>query len=133
MARGHSSLEDVYAAFDEALYKVSKQLRRYKRKITNHHNATHADQAEVVNNGVGTKYVIPSDIAEHDEEKHDTLIIAEKPTAIETLTVSSAVMKMDLQDLPAIMFYNAANGRLNVVYRRADGNISWVDPAEKAA
>src|SRR5690606_40936365 len=56
------------------------------------------------------------------------LVIAEKPTAIETLTVGEAVMKMDLQDLPALMFFNSGHGRLNVVYRRVDGNISWVDP-----
>ena len=61
------------------------------------------------------------------------MVIAEKPTEIEPLTVSQAVMKMDLQDLPAIMFFNSAHGRLNVVYRRIDGNISWVDPEAKAA
>ena len=61
------------------------------------------------------------------------LVIAEKPTEIEVLTVSEAVMKMDLQDLPALMFFNSAHGGLNVVYRRTDGNISWVDPEGKAA
>ena len=61
------------------------------------------------------------------------MVVAEKPTDILTLTVSQAVMKMDLADLPALMFYNAGNGRVNVVYRRVDGNISWVDPEEVAA
>lgn len=130
--RGRGALDDVYAAFDEALEKVSKQLRRYKRKITNHHKITHEQQAQAVH-ATGTKYVISPEIGEHDEDKHAGLIIAEKPTAIETMTVSAAVMKMDLQDLPAVMFYNSAHGRLNVVYRRVDGNISWVDPAVKAA
>jgi ribosomal subunit interface protein len=130
--RGRAAMEDVYAAFDAALEKVSKQLRRYKRKITNHHKITHEQQAEVVHN-VGTKYVVSPDIGEHDEEKQAGLIIAEAPTSIENMTVSQAVMKMDLQDLPAVMFYNSAHGRLNVVYRRVDGNISWVDPSGKAA
>lgn len=130
--RGRGALEDVYAAFDEALEKVSKQLRRYKRKITNHHKVTHEQQAQVVRNNA-TKYIVSPEIGEHDEEKHAALIIAEKPTDIETLTVSEAVMKMDLQDLPALMFFNSAHGRLNVVYKRVDGNISWVDPSEKAA
>jgi len=131
--RSRGASEDVYAAFDEALEKVSKQLRRYKRKITNHHKITHEQQAEVVHS-TGVKYVISPEAGEHDEEKQAGLIIAEKPTAIEKMTVSEAVMKMDLQDLPAVMFYNSAHGRLNVVYRRVDGNISWVDPsAEKAA
>ncbi len=61
------------------------------------------------------------------------LVIAEKSTDIETLTVSEAVMKMDLSDLPALLFVNSAHGRVNVVYRRTDGNISWVDPAEGQA
>lgn len=134
VVRSRGSSEDVYAAFDEALEKASKQLRRYKRKITNHHKLTHEQQAEVINHSSATKYVISPDAGEHDEEKQAGLIIAEKPTAIEKMTVSEAVMKMDLQDLPAVMFFNSAHGRLNVVYRRADGNISWVDPtAEKAA
>lgn len=130
VVRGRGALEDVYAAFDEALEKISKQLRRYKRKITNHHKAD--QQAKSVRN-IGTKYVISPESGEHDEDKQAGLIIAEKPTDIETLTVSEAVMKMDLQDLPAVMFFNSAHGRLNVVYKRVDGNISWVDPADKAA
>ena len=76
----------------------------------------------------GKKYVLPPETGEHDDDKHTGLVIAEKPTDIDTLTVSQAVMKMDLQHLPALMFFNSAHGRLNVVYRREDGNISWVDP-----
>ena len=79
-------------------------------------------------------------MGEYDDDNHEKLsgaIIAEKPTSVDTITVSQAVMKMDLQDLPAVMFRNVSNGRINVVYRRADGNVSWVDPgdasAEKAA
>ncbi len=133
VVRGRGALDDVYAAFDEALEKVSKQLRRYKRKITNHHKVSHEQPASAARN-TGTKYVISPEVGEHDDDKQAGLIIAEKPTDIETMTVSEAVMRMDLQDLPAVMFFNSAHGRLNVVYRRVDGNISWVDPAaEKAA
>lgn len=127
VVRGRGENVDVYAAFDDALERVSKQLRRYKRKITNHHKDTDARRVS------GRKYVISPEAGEHDEEKQAALVIAEKPTEIETLTVSQAVMKMDLQDLPALMFFNSAHGRLNVVYRRVDGNISWVDPEERAA
>jgi len=125
--------DDVYAAFDGALEKVAKQLRRYKRKISNHHKLSMGGaEREFVR---GRKYVLAADIGEKEEDSHvpQGVVIAEKPTAIETLTVSEAVMRMDLQDLPALMFYNAAHGRLNVVYRRGDGNISWVDPEGKAA
>lgn len=124
-ATGESS--DVYAAFDDAVDKVAKQLRRYKRKITNHHKE---DEVRVVE---AMKFVLPPHAGEEDEEKQSALVIAEKATNIETLTVSQAVMKMDLQHLPALMFFNKAHGRLNVVYRREDGNISWVDPQSKAA
>lgn len=124
-SRGESN--DVYAAFDDALGKISKQLRRYKRKLTNHHKD--ADVGSVR----ATKFVMSPQTGEEDEDKHAALVIAEKPTQIETLTVSQAVMKMDLQHLPALMFFNKAHGKLNVVYRREDGNISWVDPEAKSA
>ncbi|MDE3061136.1 MAG: ribosome-associated translation inhibitor RaiA [Pseudomonadota bacterium] len=128
VVKGKGEALEVYAAFDAALDKVSKQLRRYKRKLTNHHKT--GEKRRVTS---GTKYVLPPEAGEHEAENHSGLVIAEQPTEIETLTVSEAVMKMDLQDLPALMFFNSAHGRLNVVYRRADGNISWVDPEEKAA
>lgn len=136
--RGRGESEDVYAAFDEALEKISKQLRRYKRKITNHHKLSHGGEPLPDTRRVkGIKRVLPPEAGEHEDEEgsgqHGGLIIAEKPTDIEILTVSQAVMKMDLQELPALMFFNRGNGRLNVVYRRADGNISWVDPNEQAA
>jgi hypothetical protein len=122
--------EDVYATADAALEKIEKQLRRYKRRITNHHRPNgHAASR-------GVKYVLPSDFAEQDEAEEENIsvpagvVIAEKAADIETLTVSGAVMRMDLQDLPALMFRNYGSKRLNVVYRRADGNISWVNPQE---
>ena len=132
VVRSRGESPDVYASFDEALEKTSKQLRRYKRKITNHHKLGPGD--EQPSRVRGTKRVLPPEAGEHeDDEKNSGVVIAEKPTDIETLTVSQAVMKMDLMDLPALMFFNKAHGRLNVVYRRADGNISWVDPHEQAA
>jgi ribosomal subunit interface protein len=126
---------DVYSAFDEALEKMSKQLRRYKRKITNHHKLPQGGEPLPETRRVkALKRVMVPETGEHEEEeKAAGLVIAEKPTEIETLTVSQAVMKMDLQDLPALMFFNKAHGGLNVVYRRADGNISWVDPNVQAA
>lgn len=122
---------EIYAAFDDAATKAEKQLRRYKRRIKDHH-ADGGDKESRVK--AARKYVLQPEA--HDvelDEKGAPVVIAEKPTSIERLTVSAAVMKMDLADLPALMFYNAGNGRINVVYRRVDGNISWVDPEEQAA
>ncbi len=130
VVKAHALGDDVYATFDAALEKVGKQLRRYKRKITNHHKHATSTDADLA----GMKYVLPHDIGEHEDESGvSSLVIAEKTTAVERLSVSQAVMKMDLQDLPALLFFNAAHGRINVVYRRHDGNISWVDPGDKAA
>lgn len=121
--RGSASGGDVYQTFDAAAEKIEKQLRRYKRKLTNHHKQSHADVAFAAQAVTAKKYVLKD-----EEEVQDApVVIAEKATEIETLTVSEAVMKMDLAELPALMFFNSANGSLNVVYRRADGNISWVD------
>lgn len=123
--------DDVYACFDAAADKIEKQLRRYKRRLTNHHKHMHhnGESASIV---AGRKYVLKSE-GEIEANDDVPIVIAEKTTDIERLSVSEAVMKMDLADLPALMFFNSANGRINVVYRRVDGNISWVDPVGKAA
>ena len=131
VVRSSADTGDAHSAFDAALAKTSKQLRRYKRKLTNHH--TKAGEAEAPRQVKAKKYVLKPETGEQEDEKYAGLVIAEKPTHIETLSVSEAVMKMDLQHLPAMMFFNRSHGGLNVVYRREDGNISWVDPEGLAA
>ncbi len=126
-SRGES--EDVYSAFDAAAEKCEKQLRRYKRRITNH-NKQRAEQEAAVRQAV--QYTLAPENEEELAEEGGPAVIAETPTQIETLTVSEAVMRMDLADLPALTFYNSANGMINFVYRRPDGNISWVDVHDAA-
>lgn len=126
-SQGHAG--DVYAAFDDAATKVEKQLRRYKRRLKDHHAHEKSD-VRMLN---ARKYVLQPEADAELEESGAPVVVAEKSTNIETLTVSQAVMKMDLADLPALLFFNAGNGQVNVVYRRADGNISWVDPEGIAA
>jgi ribosomal subunit interface protein len=116
--------DEVYASFDAAADKIEKQLRRYKRRITNHHSRDSLERQAVK----ARKFVIEHRADELDEKEDSPVIIAEKSTDIERLTVSQAVMKMDLSDLPALLFFNSATGKINVVYRRVDGNISWVAP-----
>lgn len=117
---------EIYAAFDDAATKAEKQLRRYKRRLKDHHRDGKAILAK--------KYVLQPEAVDAElAEEGAPVVVAEKPTSIEKLTVSQAVMKMDLADLPALMFFNAGTGRINVVYRRVDGNISWVDPEGAAA
>lgn len=132
VVKGRDAAGDVYAAFDSAADKIEKQLRRYKRRLVNHHRGEGGSSASA-QQAFATKYVIESYKDEAPEEENAPVIVAEKETDLATLTVSEAVMRMDLLDLPALMFFNAKNGRMNVVYKRADGNISWVDPKLEAA
>ncbi len=133
LIKGEADSDDAYTSFDLALVKVEKQLRRYKNRIKNHHKtkASHLMSDALV----GTKYIIApfsealDQDADYDEEASvdNPIIIAEKPANIEKLTVAEAVMKMDLSALPALVFINQNNNCINIVYHRADGNISWVD------
>lgn len=132
LIKGDAESDDVYAAFDMALVKIEKQLRRYKTKIKNQHKEKFSSLVE--DGIIGTKYVITPFSSGFDEDSEQNIaegdnpvIIAEKPANIEKLTVAEAVMKMDLNALPALVFVNRSNNCLNIVYHRADGNISWVD------
>ena len=121
---------DLYAAFDAAADKAEKQLRRYKRRITNHHKTVNHDVIDFS----AKQYTLDTTKHEEDEaEAHEPtgLVIAETQMDINTLTVSEAVMRLDLGELPALVFTNAANGELNVIYRREDGNIAWIDPTKQ--
>ncbi len=138
--KSDADASDPYVCFNEALAKVSKQLRRYKRKIKNYRRRQGGLKSVDLPEDVferSVKYIIsPSspilDEVENEEssvsEEDLIKIIAEKNTEVENLTVEEAIMKMDLLDLPALLFFNVDNRRLNVVYHRRDGNISWVDP-----
>lgn len=122
--KSNNSSDEVYNSFDIALSKLEKQMRKYKSKLNNHHRG--AKVSQIVPHAV--KYVISSKGEEDKEFDIDNpVIVAEKPTQVLPLTVGEAVMKMDLENLPALMFENAKTGRMNIVYYRKDGNISWVD------
>ncbi len=127
VVQGGSESGDAYAAFDGALDRISKQLRRYKRRLNDHHK--HKNRLNDVLPAL--QYVIQPE-REEEEVPVDAqpTIVAEMPDHIHTLTVGEAVMRMDLADLPVVMFRDAMSGRLNVVYRRNDGNIGWIDPSE---
>ena len=119
---GHGEAADAYAAFDQALDRVAKQLRRYKRKLVNHHQKTDEESSPASYSILATPEV--EEIAEED----NPAIIAEMAHNIVTLSVSEAVMRLDLGNLPVVMFKNGSHGGLNVVYRRSDGNVGWIDP-----
>ncbi|MEQ8750065.1 MAG: ribosome-associated translation inhibitor RaiA [Amphiplicatus sp.] len=132
-----ASAGDAHAAFDAALERMAKQLRRYKRKLVATH--THPDaQADVMQPAgmEATDYVLEddpdSDEAAHGADGGDPVIVAETTMAIPRLSVSEAVMRMDLSGRPTLFFRHAGSGRLNAIYRRDDGNVGWIDPTEAA-
>jgi ribosomal subunit interface protein len=127
LVQGHSSADDAYAAFDAALERICKQLRRYKRRLNDHHKRRSGDESEPMQ---AQQYIIAQEAVEEElPADGQPAIIAELTTEIATLSVSEAVMRMDLADAPVIMFRNRSSGVLNVVYRRPDGHIGWIDPA----
>ncbi len=127
VVKSHAEDVDIYAAFDKAADKVEKQLRRYKRRLHNHHRERDLE-AEEINFAKVTHRTLEAEKHDELEEEGGPAVIAEDLGHIEHLTVSEAVMRMDLEDAPAFVFIDRKTQRLNVIYRRADGNIAWVDP-----
>lgn len=119
---------DCYAAFDQGAERIEKQLRRYKRRLRDHH-ANRRKPIEAVGEPA---YVLGAADSADDAVEPDSLqpvIIAEMTQSIQSLSVGEAVMQMELADRAFLMFRNDANGRFNVVFRRDDGNVGWIDPA----
>lgn len=123
-ARGHAT--EIYAAFESCREKMDKQMRRYKRRLRNHH----ADRAEPVEFGAGASYILaPSEEPEDAEgDSLQPVVVAEMETKIPSITVGEAVMQLELAGQRLLVFRNEGHGGVNVVYRRDDGNIGWIDP-----
>jgi len=126
--QGGGTADDPYVAFDGAAERIDKRLRRHKRRLRNHH--TRGKDAAAAPALSATDYVLAADDDDADAAAADgePLVIAEMRTSIPELSVSEAVMRLDLAELPALLFRNKARGNLNLVYRRPDGNFGWVDP-----
>jgi ribosomal subunit interface protein len=125
-AEGEGS--EVPQSFDNALHTLVQRLRRHKRKLQDHHkhHDVHAGSKEEI-----AYYLLNGQGGEQIEETEEDLapaIIAEMKKQVETLSVEEAVMRLDLSNEVAYVFRNKKQGRLNVIYRRADGNIGWIDP-----
>ena len=123
-AKAHAN--EIYAAFDGCSEKMEKQLRRYKRRLKDHHR----ERAEPVELLGASSYILASemDSEEAEPETLQPMIIAEMQTKIATLSVGEAVMQMELSGAPVLVFKKDGEDGVNVVYRREDGNIGWIDP-----
>ena len=124
-----SSGQTAKLAFNETLEKLSKQLRRYKRKIKNYKNNENNDKANSLNAQFQIINEPPTSISKQkDTNYQEPLIFAELDTEIEELTVIEALEKMKMGNMSALMFRNKKHSGLNMVYKRDDGLIGWVDP-----
>ena len=124
--KGAGVAQDAHLALDQAVAKIDKQLRRYKRRLNDRHEQTaHAAREE------DAAYVIFEEPAEHEEELtvDAPVVIAETRVDVPEATVSDAVMMLDLRNTNALLFKNAGTGKHNMVYRRGDGSIGWVEPS----
>ena len=119
---------DPYASFDSASEKVAKQLRRYKKRLRDHHERLEEDNVIPAQSFVITPEPEAKDDSHEEPEKHEPIVVADMVTNIQSMSVSEAVMRLDLSGENALMFKNPQHDGLNMVYRRSDGNIGWVDP-----
>lgn len=129
--RGEGEAGDAHSAFDDAAEHIAKRLRRYRRRVNEHAR----DLANRARPEAARQYVLrqeeettPVDGEARSETPAFATVIAESPAEINVLSVGDAVMRMDLADQQLLMFRNSTTGELNVVYRRPDGNIGWIDP-----
>ncbi|MGI4747994.1 MAG: ribosome hibernation-promoting factor, HPF/YfiA family [Janthinobacterium lividum] len=134
VVRGEGEAADAHGAFDDAAEHIAKRLRRYRRRVNEHSRDLAQRRPEV-----GRQYILRQEEeirVDHTSEAVSAspasqtyaTIIAEQETQIATLTVGEAVMQLDLADRTVLMFRNSASGGINVVYRRPDGHIGWLDP-----
>ncbi|MCB1383703.1 MAG: ribosome-associated translation inhibitor RaiA [Notoacmeibacter sp.] len=116
---------DPQGAFEEAAEKLEKRLRRYKRRLKSHHRDASDQDMDIA-------YRIMAPVADEDEEvpeDYAPTIVAESTVSLAPMSVASAVIELDTKDSPVFVFRNSANDHVNIVYRRADGNIGWIDPS----
>ena len=129
-AQAKASATEIYAAFDQCAEKMEKQLRRYKRRLKDHHK----DRVDPVEVFGGASYILASEEGqdEADDATLQPMIIAEMETRIPSLSVGEAVMQMEHAHAPVLVFRNEKTEGMNVVYRRDDGNVGWIDPKNEA-
>lgn len=123
--QSQADAEDIHASFEKAMARIDKQLRRYKRRLAKYHSNR---KAKALKESAVQSFVLAADEDGNDEsDDFQPIIIAETSITIPTLTVGEAVMRLDLEEAPALLFHSSANGGLNLVYHRPDGNVGWVD------
>lgn len=130
LLQAHGAAGDAHPSFDAAAIHLEKQLKRYKQRLKDHHKT----RREPVRREDAASYVISAAVEQEIEPLDlNPVVIAETATSVPELTVGEAVMQLDISSVPFVLFRNSGHGALNVVYRRHDGNIGWVDPKPLAS
>lgn len=127
VASSKSRADDIYASADGAIDRMEKQLRRYKRRLKNHHKQREVP-IEAFNENAYVIEASEENDSHTDEMDLQPVIIAETQVKVGTMSVGEAVMQMELGQDPFMVFRNTTHGGVNVVFRREDGNIGWIDP-----
>jgi ribosomal subunit interface protein len=127
-----SNATDAYASADQALVMIEKRLRRYKNRLKDRSArktyAASAAMAEMTAPLDAPSYVIEAPADDDEVTAYSPVIIAEATTSLKRLSVAEAVMELDLTGAACIVFQHGSSGRVNIIYRRTDGNVGWVDP-----
>jgi ribosomal subunit interface protein len=122
---------EPYASFEQAADRIERRLRRYKQRLKDHHGQSDgaAGEADARNAASVASYVMEAPDEEAEETRDfSPVVVAESTARLKSLSVASAVMELDLTGAPVVVFQHASSARLNVVYRRRDGAIGWIDP-----
>lgn len=127
LLEAHGTGGDAYSSADSAVERLETRVRRYKGRLKSHSSAATAAGRRKGDIDARDYVVSVAEDDHHEEQAANPLIVAETPHSIGEMTVSEAVMKFDLLESPFMIFRNAAHGGLNVVYRRGDGHIGWID------
>ncbi len=126
MLEAEALAADAYASADQVAGRIEKRLRRYKRRLKNHQAVgPDGSEARVI---AAPSYIIAAPEHQDEDTEFNPVIIAESTTSLKRLSVSEAVMELDLTGIAVVVFRHAGHGRVNLVYRRGDGHIGWIDP-----
>ena len=126
--KGHHEAQDAHLAFDGAAAKIEKQLRRYMRRLKDRNTDQVAELAEAGTYDASANYTLFQENRDEEDAGDAPLIVAETRVDVPDASVSDAVMMLDLRNTAALLFRNAGTGAFNMVYRRGDGTIGWVEP-----
>lgn len=130
--KGHGSGMEAHPAFDQAADRIETQLRRYMRRLKDRHGPANGSAVLVDGIDADANYIVFESATEEEEAPDNPVIIAETRVDIPEASVSDAVMMLDLRNTNALMFRNSGTGVFNMVYRRTDGSIGWVEPQRAA-